>query len=312
VSLDLLSTLTSAGVQGLRETRKEVWGACPRHKERTGHEDRKPSWSVSKTTFLHHCFSCGYSGTLTGLLVDLTGASPPDLENTIKAQGFLRQMRGVREQPEETLHPILPYLNDWGMTNVLVDVPTQLLEFRRLVRAAVDAFQVRWHPDTRVWVLPLREPETGEFMGAQLRRTGSVLTMPAGLPKASTMFGYREMAANDTCVLVESPLDAVRLFGLGIPAIASLGAWVSAEQVTLMARAFAAVYVALDNPEIDKAGRDGAEAVTGMLRRKGCAAIPWRYEGLLDEDGNPAKDPGDVASDDALLCAWESTRRFGL
>jgi DNA primase len=111
---------------------------------------------------------------------------------------------------------------------------------------------------------------------------------------------------------VESPLDAVRLFGLGIPAIASLGAWVSAEQVALMARCFAAVYVALDNPAIDKAGRDGAEQVTTMLRRRRCAAIPWRYEGLVDEDGNPAKDPGDVASDDALLEAWASTQRWGL
>ncbi len=312
MSLDLLSILQAAGVQGLRETRKEVWGACPRHKERTGREDSHPSWSVNKTTFLHNCFSCHYTGTLTGLLVDLTGQAPPDLENTIKAQGFLRQMGGVRQAPEETLHPILPYLNDWGMTNVLVDVPTQLLEFRRLMRAAIDAYQVRWHPDTRVWVLPLREPDSGEFMGAQLRRTGSVLTMPAGLAKGTTMFGYREMYRYDYTVLVESPLDAVRLFGLGIPAIASLGAWVSEEQVTLMARAYAAVYVALDNPEIDKAGREGAERCSAMLRKKGCAAIPFRYDGLLDDEGKPAKDPGDVVSDDALLTAWASTQRWGL
>ena len=74
----------------------------------------------------------------------------------------------------------------------------------------------------------------------------------------------------------------MRAFGLGIPAIASLGAWVAVEQMVLMARCFAAVYVALDD---DKAGREGAEIVFQGLQRRGCVAIPFRYEGLKDEDG---------------------------
>jgi DNA primase len=136
-----------------------------------------------------------------------------------------------------------------------------------------------------------------------------VLTQPKGLPKSTTLFGYQQVYEQDYAVLVESPLDAVRLFGLGIPAIASLGAWVSHEQVALMARCFAAVYIALDN---DKAGREGAEKATDMLRRRRCAAIPWRYDGLMDEDGKPAKDVGDVVSDDHLMEAWASTQRWGL
>jgi hypothetical protein len=303
--LDLFTMLSSAGVQGLRDGRKELTALCPS----PTHNDTHPSWSINKITGLHHCFACGYKGSLTGLLVELTGAAPPDLENTLKSQGFLRQMQRVRQQPEEVIEPVLPYLNDWALMNVLVDVPEKLLTFKRLVRRAIDAYQVRWQPDTRVWVLPLRAPDSGELLGAQLRKVGSVLTQPAGLPKSTTLFGYQQVYDQDYAVLVESPLDAVRLFGLGIPAIASLGAWVSNDQVALMARAFAAVYIALDN---DKAGRDGAEKCTAMLRKRRCAAIPWRYDGLVDEDGKPAKDPGDVASDDALLSAWASTQRWGL
>jgi DNA primase len=304
-ALDVFTMLSAAGVQGLRDGRREVEGLCPNPL----HNDTHPSWSINKITGLHHCFSCGFKGTLTGLLVELTGAAPADLENQLKSQGFLRSMSKVRERPEETIDPVLPYLNDWSLMNELVDVPTKLLTFKRLVRHAVDQYQVRWQPDTRVWVLPLRDPSSGDLLGAQLRKVGSVLTQPAGLPKSTTLFGYRQVYEQDYAVLVESPLDAVRLFGLGIPAIASLGAHVSNDQVALMARCFAAVYVALDN---DRAGRDGAEKVIAMLRRKRCAAIPWRYEGLVDEDGQPAKDVGDVPSDDALLEAWSSTQRWGL
>jgi DNA primase len=307
-ALDVFTMLSAAGVQGLRDGRREVEGLCPNPL----HNDTHPSWSINKITGLHHCFSCGYKGTLTGLLVELTGVAPPDLENQLKSQGFLRSMQKVRERPEEVIDPVLPYLNDWSLMNELVDVPAKLLTFRRLLRHAVDQYQVRWQPDTRVWVLPLRAPDSGELLGAQLRKVGSVLTQPAGLPKSTTLFGYRQVYEHDYAVLVESPLDAVRLFGLGIPAIASLGAHVSTEQVNLMARCFAAVYVALDNPAIDKAGREGAEQVTTMLRRRRCAAIPWRYDGLVDEDGNPAKDVGDVPSDEALLDAWASTQRWGL
>ena len=71
--IDLRDTLDAAGVQGLRETKKEIVGRCPGHVARTGKEDHRPSWSVNKATYLHFCFSCGYKGTLTQLLVDLTG-----------------------------------------------------------------------------------------------------------------------------------------------------------------------------------------------------------------------------------------------
>jgi hypothetical protein len=49
-----------------------------------------------------------------------------------------------------------------------------------------------------------------------------------------------------------------------------------------------------------------------MLKRAGCPAVKWDYTGLVDERGKPAKDVGDVPSDDALLCAWERTTRWGL
>jgi DNA primase len=110
-------------------------------------------------------------------------------------------------------------------------------------------------------------------------------------------------------VLVESPLDAVRLFGLGIPAFSALGAWVHQEQVRIMARLFSFVVLALDN---DEAGHDAEQVVIPMLKKAKCPAIKWDYTGLVDDEGRPAKDVGDVPSDDALLGAWDRTTRWGL
>jgi DNA primase len=302
--IDIRDMLDAAGIQGLRETRKEIVGRCPGHVQRTGKEDHRPSWSVNKTTYLHFCFSCGYKGTLTQLLVDLTGVAPVDLVDELRKQSFLSRI-AAREEPEATLEPVI---SEWALTNLLADVPRRLLELRWLARSAVDRYQVRWNADTRQWILPIRNPR-GDLLGAQYRQQGSVLTLPAGMQKSSTLFGYDVVQEHDWAVLVESPLDAVRLFGLGIPSFATLGAWVSREQVTLMARCFSYVILALDN---DKAGNEAAAIVKPMLKKQGCASIQWRYDDLVDADGDPAKDVGDVPSDDALLDAFDRTRRFGL
>jgi hypothetical protein len=277
------------------------------HTQRTGHPDHHPSWSINRFTYLHNCLACGYKGTLTSLLVDITGAAPEDLEITLKEQSFLRKMQEARADPA-TVEATANTLTEWSLANEMVDVPERLLAFRQLRRQAIDAYQVRWNRGTKQWVLPVRSP-SGVLMGAQYRQTGSVLTLPAGMEKGTTLFGYSQMCQHDCCALVESPLDAVRLFGLGIPAVSSLGAWVSQDQVRLLARAFSTIYLALDD---DTPGRKAASIVSPLLRRQGAAVVAWSYHGLVDEEGKKAKDVGDVADDQALLAAWAQTRRCWL
>src|SRR5215467_12104109 len=126
--IDVAALLQQAGVQGLHVGAKEITALCPN----PNHTDRHPSWSINRTTLLHQCFACGYKGTLTGLLVDLTGAAPVDLEDTIHQDSFLRTMEGLREHPEETLGDALPYLTDWSIRHLLGDVPSRMLSLRRL------------------------------------------------------------------------------------------------------------------------------------------------------------------------------------
>ena len=304
---DLLGILSDAGIERLRDGRKEIAGACPKHEERTGHVDHKPSWSINKFSYLHFCQSCHYKGTLTTLLVDMLGSAPVDLEVELKEQSFLRQMAEVRKDPTEVLDSVIPDLTDWTLRNVLRSVPDRLLRFRRLKRWAIDRYEVRWNHDTKQWVLPVRTP-AGKLIGAQYRQKGNVLTLPKGMEKSVTLFGYSAMTQYDQVALVESPLDAVRLYGHGIPAVSSLGSWVSEDQVRLLARAFSTVYLALDD---DKSGHQGMDFVAPYLRRHGSAVVYWNYTGLVDEDGNRAKDVGD-ASEKALMMSWYHTRRWGM
>ena len=90
------------------------------------------------------------------------------------------------------------------------------------------------------------------------------------MEKSTTLFGFSVMSQHDFCALVESPLDAVRLFGEGVPAVSSLGAWVSEEQIRLLSRAFSTVYLALDD---DKTGHQGMDYIAPVLRRYGSAVV---------------------------------------
>lgn len=305
--MDFRATLEAAGITIRRESSFRYHAHCPRHRERTGHVDRRPSWSIDKHTGNHHCFSCQYAGTFTALLVDLTGSAPPDLELELNEQSFLRRMAEVRADPESVL-PV-PIVTDWVLRYALHDVPQQLLSLRYLRRDAIDRYGVRWDRPSRRWVLPLRTHPGDRLVGAQYRQHGNVDTQPAGLAKSQLLFGLAQAAPQDHVVVVESPLDAVRLGGLGIPAVSTLGAWMHKDQAVLLARNFSWVCLALDN---DKVGKQGHEVASQMLTRLGTPALQWSYTGLCDDEGRPAKDVGDVPHDDHLLGAWDRTQRFGL
>ena len=295
VTLDILGVLEQAGVKNLREGDKEIAGSCPMHKQRLGRTDTHSSWSINKTSFLHNCFSCGYSGTLTMLLVDVQGYAPDDIEAIIASSSFRRIQ--ANNDAKRWVAPADPVVTEWELSNILVSVPERLLAFRHIVANAAEAFGVRWDAKAKSWVLPIRDPQ-GRLMGAQYRQKGVVLNRPDGMEKSVTLFGFNEMRKYDRVALVESPLDAVRLFGLGIPAVSSFGAWVSPLQVQLMARNFQTVVLALDN---DKVGMEGMAHTAQQLRRRGTATVQFRYDGLRKADGGLAKDVGDVANDEHIL-----------
>lgn len=140
-------------------------------------------------------------------------------------------------------------------------------------------------------------------MGFQFRQKGLVINHPKGMEKSTTLFGFNLFRSEGRITIVESPLDAVRLYGAGIPAVSSFGAAISANQMNLLSRNFRYVIAAMDN---DAVGSRANDFLHRSLEKRGCIVIDFDYKGL------DVKDPGDIGSDAELIDAWKRSLSFNL
>lgn len=291
---DVEGALYDLGIEVLKETEDELWARCPMHLVRTGKEDSHPSWSINTNTYVSYCFSCGYGASLNGLYRDLTGEVPPELEWTLKKAAVLSAL--TEQKPQE---PDGPDVNEWVLENTFAPLPEGLRNLRHLTRQAVDDFGIRWDKTKRLWVIPIRDAD-GLLVGYQFRRKGLVRNHPPGMKKAAVLFGLHLLRDESAVMVVESPLDAVRLCGIGVPSVATFGAGISKDQLTLLSRNFQIIVSGMDN---DKAGQQ-ANQVLHTLSKQGCVVLPFSYKTL-----GKAKDPGDVEDDDLLREAfWQAMR----
>lgn len=285
-----VNLLESLGLEGLRDGRKEITGKCPAHLARVGRYDRHASWSINKSTGAHICFSCGWKGGLTALYLETVGEAPSDVIADLAAINFKSSL--APEYDDEVIEPW-----EWKPES-LVPVPDRLRELRHLSAESLAVYGVLWDPELRCWVLPFTTP-FGEVFGAQYRQKGNEINQPPGVEKSESLFGLHACKGFEHVALVESPLDCVRLHQVGIPAVASYGAYVSDKQVDLLNRYFNLVVIALDN---DDAGFRATDSLVKRLSRKGCAHLLFDYSTL-----SGCKDPGDVENDQDLREAWERT-----
>jgi hypothetical protein len=160
------------------------------------------------------------------------------------------------------------------------------LKKRFLVRGAVTVHGVLWDAKNEAWILPIRDPDTGALLGWQEKgaRGRFFKNQPAGVKKSKTVFGVQIMSSEHTLNVVESPVDAVRLTGLGHNAISTYGAIISEDQAKIMRRA-SKVIAAFDN---DKAGHTACEQLRGLARKYGLEVSYFHYKGI------DVKDVGDM------------------
>jgi DNA primase len=258
-------TLGTLGISIEEEKGDEFWALCPRHRMRTGRADRKPSWSINAETGLHSCFSCHYKGNLYTLVVDLKGRpTANDFWKNLEVHGL-----PIPEGYRVTRDDSFPTNDDgsYGVRTmreselaVFTDPPQWALDARRLDLESCSDYGVRWDIDSDAWILPFRDPETGDLIGYQSKsqKERKFLNYPPGLSKKGTLFGYREALPSPAVAVVESPLDAVLLHRIGFPAVAICGSKVSDEQMELL-QEFDLVVFALDN---DDAGRTEHDRIT--------------------------------------------------
>lgn len=290
-TFDVVDVCEQIGVEITKVTDSRVHGLCPMHYERTGKADSHPSWSIDRERGLMNCFSCGYGGTLLRLVIDMQRSTP------IAARKFLRDNGWEHLNVTTVVTGEAPVAPVEGVLDVSLDrdwerftrPPDKAVAARTLTREAVSHFDVRWCTERRAWALPIRT-WGGQLLGYQLKRRSMVLNIPDAVDKSSTLFGIDVFPTGEGAVIVESPLDAVRLFGLGYFGLALFGSNLSVAQLRLLSQFTDRVVLALDN---DRAGRIETARLATLLRRRVRHISFFDYR--VDRD---AKDIGDMEDDD--------------
>lgn len=270
-------------------TDSEVFARCPGHKKRTGHPDRSPSWSINRETGKHWCFSCGYGGDAQGLVMDQLGIGPWEAIGMVRSWGLdpseVREFV-LAERPQKMVYTVPEdYLDGYSTP------PPSALAARGLSAAACARYGVLWDEAKEAWILPIRTP-TGDLMGYQIKAGPYVRNRPAkngqtpGVQKGETWFGW-SVSTGDPVVVVESPLDVVRLSSIGIHSgVAVMGQHPTTAQMQLLVDSdSAAVVLALDND------REGKVAIQRLIA-KWSSVVPMK---VFDYGDTGAKDPGDMS-----------------
>jgi DNA primase len=293
------AAMETLGIEVLTQTGAELVALCPGHEARVGKKDGNPSWSINEETGIHFCFSCHYKGNLITLIRDIKG----DAEASRFQSDFDTHKRILMEDPDFTVvidkPTSIPVRSaNWHPESWLsefTEPPKWALTARRISAESARAYEVLWDESRKSWILPLRDPETDRLLGYQKKSQTSRLfrNRPREIPKSETFFGWKSVRGRKWVVVVESPLDAVLLADMDVPAIAVCGSFLSEAQVELLREAdFDQVYLWLDN---DKAGSLETKRMKKTLIKSGVRTEFITTESYPEFTG---KDVGELSDDD--------------
>lgn len=252
------AVLTRLGISPVQTRNSEILALCPGHKEITGKEDHNPSWWINSDTGAHICFSCGYRGGLWGLIAHVKGFKDANgLLDFADAKDWLYlsfdnltfgSEEGKEEKPEEVFREVTKISE--ARLALFTDPPAHALKARGLTIEATQQYELLWDPSHSNWVTVIRDPYSNKLLGWQEKGFSRRYfnNYPQGVEKSKTLFGYAQYSGG-RMIVVESPLDVVRLASVGVTGgVSTYGALISKEQISLIREADEIVF-ALDNDE---------------------------------------------------------------
>jgi DNA primase len=260
--IEMESFLKTLEIDVIRGHDNELVAKCPGHLARTGKEDKNPSWSINASNGRHNCWSCGFKGSLTFLIAYVTGT---DMDSVTDAKSWVVQNynTGLTAAFNAMMNPIeeeKPVFLEESSLALFTSPPEIALRSRGILSTAAAKYGILWDPKKQNWILPIREPHTGELLGWQAKafKGRYFNNYPNGVKKGRTLFGLLDPLPRH-CIIVESPLDCARFSSVisdSILCLSTYGATVTKDQKTLIEE-FEHVTVALDNDDAGKvASRD--------------------------------------------------------
>jgi DNA primase len=306
VPSDIVQALSELGYDEIKVVDEEAQVLCPYHDDTS-----LGSFSVNVLSGVNHCFSCGESGQFVRIVQKANDWSFE--KSALWCQ--TRAAKGMRLFDEEPVTysgkvDTTQQINEASLA-LFTDPPEVELSKRSITLEAAKEYGVLWDKDT--WILPIRDPETGELWGWQRKGTDGVRNRPRGVDKSRTLFGIQSVSSDQpgTCILVESPLDCVRFLTAGIEgAVSSYGVHVSSEQLSLLGSRAERVVLALDND--DSGSRISCQLCLGHYdsTRQWQPAFSLAPLFVYNYGASTAKDPGEQSDEEIRWGLENATPAF--
>ena len=272
---EMQDTLSRLGIEAVDSRGDEINGYCAAHEQRTGHVDHNPSWWINSDSGAFICFSCGWKGNLYSLIEYVEGIKYSDVQEWLGSTAsltarFNRIMQPKVQKPIEDVTVVTE-----SMLSAYTQVPEHALEVRGLTSNAARYYGLLWDERAGNWIIPIRDPLTNTLLGWQEKGFSHRYfnNKPVKVKKSGSLFGYEHYKEGDM-IIVESPLDVVRLASIGIQGtVATYGAIVSVPQFNLIRGADRIIF-AMDN---DDAGRASTESLANLCKDMGVEAWFFNY-----------------------------------
>lgn len=138
------------------------------------------------------------------------------------------------------------------------------METRKLTREVCERFEVKYDPKTNCIVFPVRDPQGKLSFLTRRSVVDKTFIIDKDVEKGIYLLNTIYKENIKTVVVVESQINALTLWGWGIPAVATFGAKISDHQIELLNKSPIRHYIlALDS---DKAGWSGTSTLIRELR----------------------------------------------
>lgn len=265
---------------------------CPFH-----YNVNTPACEIDKSSGLYICFSCGEHGNLTDLVMKTTKRNYFEAARVIHSASTTINILDVvdnklEQAPEGELKQFDSATID-RLHSGLLDSQRAIDYFksRNIYMDAVIEMKLGYSIKQDMVTVPVQD-QYGMYVGFVGRSIeGKVFKNSTELPKRHVLFNLNRAKMNSIVVL-ESSFDSIRLWQLGIPSVATLGAIVTKNQLALLNKYANGVILC---PDKDDAGKKMVDKISTTLTTKSITVM----------DVGDAKDVGDL-TDEQIVAAWKN------
>jgi DNA primase len=278
--------LIGAGVDIEAEYGTDYIVFCPYH-----NNNRTPAGEVSKDHGMFFCFGCQTTRTLIEFVMHVSNRTYFESIRYIKSKEQETSIedsinRALINKPEFVQYDELLIKR---LNNQAIDSPRAIRYFegRKITKDSIIKFGLGYSEKQDSVTIPVHSPD-GMCIGFVARTVeGKEFKNTPGLPKGKILFNLHRIKTSNIVYVVESSFDAIRLDQVGFPAVATLGANVSAAQIKLLEKYFNSIVLIADNDDAGIIMRDKLIEKLGPVVTS--VYIDKKYKDIGDMDDDSIK-----------------------